>query len=120
MAQAFSGKLIRGLTELSEDDRANVIRAPEITGNFHAISTCGKDGDCYLLKPIACYTCNSFEPWLDAPHEPVLAHLLAERDRLMDAGGPRIAAINDRAILAVAEVIQRCAATNAGATSTNG
>lgn len=111
LAQAFAGKLISGPSEASrQENETNRIRAPAIVGNFDAMSSCGKDGFCGFLKPIACYSCTSFEPWLDGPHEQVLTHLLAERARLMGAGDARIAAINDRAILAVAEVIRRCEA----------
>jgi len=111
LAQAFAGKLINGPSEASRrKDETSQIRAPAITGKFDEIASCGKNGFCGFLKPIACYSCDSFEPWLDGPHEQVLDHLLAERKRLMDAGDARIAAINDRAILAVAEIIQRCEA----------
>ncbi|KJK04647.1 hypothetical protein UB44_03275 [Burkholderiaceae bacterium 26] len=108
MAQAFAGTLIDGPEEASRaDDPSSRIRAPAITGNFAAISSCGKHGFCGFLKPIACYTCKSFEPWLDGPHEQVLEYLLAERERLFKVD-KRIACVNDRTIFAVAEVIQRC------------
>lgn len=111
LAQAFAGKLIDGPSEASRHDNAtNQIRAPAVTGTFDVISSCGKHGFCGFLKPVACYTCNSFEPWLDGPHERVLEHLLAERERLRVVCDARIASINDRAILAVAEVIQCCEA----------
>lgn len=111
LAQAFAGKLIeRPSAESRGSSEHRLIRAPAITGDFEPISSCGKHGFCGFLKPIACYTCKSFKPWLDGPHEEVLLHLLAERDRLVDAGDSRIASINDRTILAVAEVIQLCAA----------
>ena len=51
---------------------------------------------------MACYTCFKFEPWLDAPHEKVLARLEAERARLAD--DPQMARINDDAINAVRQV----------------
>lgn len=109
LAQAFAGKLINGPAEATRhDDPASQIRAPGVTGKFEAMSSCGKHGFCGFLKPIACYTCNSFEPWLDGPHEKVLEYLIAERERLMGAGDARIASINDRTILAVAEVVQLC------------
>jgi hypothetical protein len=109
LAQAFAGKLIDVASEATRyEDPTSLIRAPAITGKIDAISSCGKHGFCGFLKPIACYTCNSFEPWLDGPHEKVLAYLIAERERLMAVGDARIASINDRAILAVAEVIQLC------------
>ena len=110
LAQAFAGKLIDDGSQASRAfDPLNVIRAPEITNSFETMSSCGKNGFCGFLKPIACYTCNSFEPWLDGPHEEVLAHLLKERERLM-AVDTRIATVNDRTIFAVAEVIQLCEA----------
>ncbi|KNH04966.1 Integrase [Candidatus Burkholderia brachyanthoides] len=109
LAQAFAGKLINGPLEATRnEDPLSQIRAPAVTGKFEAISSCGKKGFCGFLKPIACYTCSSFEPWLDGPHEKVLEYLIAERERLMTAGDARIASINDRAILAVAEVVQLC------------
>jgi integrase len=111
LAQAFAGRLINGPFEASRhDDPTSQIRAPAITGKIDAMSSCGKHGFCGFLKPVACYTCNSFEPWLDGPHEHVLEYLVAERERLMAAGDVRIASINDRAILAVAEVVQLCEA----------
>jgi integrase len=110
LAQAFAGKLIDDGSQASRVfDPLNVIRAPEITSSFEAISSCGKNGFCGFAKPISCYTCNSFEPWLDGPHEEVLAYLLKERERLI-AADTRIAQINDRTIFAVAEVIQLCEA----------
>lgn len=110
LAQGFAGKLIDNGSRASRAfDPLNVIRAPEITNSFEAISSCGKNGFCGFTKPIACYTCTSFEPWLDGPHEEVLAHLLKDRERLMTVD-IRIATINDRTIFAVAEVIQLCEA----------
>jgi hypothetical protein len=38
----------------------------------------------------------------------VLDYLLAERERLLVGTDARIASINDRTILAVAEVVRRC------------
>jgi diphthamide synthase (EF-2-diphthine--ammonia ligase) len=111
LAQAFAGKLIDVASEATRhDDPTSLIRAPAITGKIDAISSCGKHGFCGFLKPIACYTCNSFEPWVDGPHEEVLEYLIAERERLMVAGDARIASINDRTIVAVAEVVQLCKA----------
>lgn len=45
---------------------------------------------------------------LMVPMRHVLNHLLTERDRLMAGSDSRIASINDRTILAVAEVVRRC------------
>ncbi|MCY1306699.1 hypothetical protein D9M70_565720 [compost metagenome] len=58
---------------------------------------------------MACYTCKYFQPWLDGPHEAVLDRLILERDRVLEQTQDRkIAAVNDRLILAVSEVINRC------------
>ena len=109
MAQAFAGKLIKGKSEATRQlGEANQARAPLITGSLSEIASCGSNTFCGFQKPIACYTCASFEPWLDGPHDEVLQYLLGERDRLAQEGGLRIASINDRTILAVAEVIQLC------------
>jgi hypothetical protein len=45
---------------------------------------------------------------LDGPHEAVLSYLLEKREQLLVTTDKRMAAINDRTILAVAEVIQLC------------
>lgn len=70
------------------------------------MGSCGRDGPCSFMAPIACYTCKSFQAWVDGPHEAVLDYLLAERGRLIAATDMRIATVNDRTILAVAEVVQ--------------
>jgi len=109
LAQAFAGKLINGPAEATRaTDSSSNISAPHITKSFKSIASCGMHGFCGFLKPVACYTCRSFEPWVDGPHEAVLDHLLAERERLLLTTDSRIASINDRTILAVAEVVHRC------------
>jgi integrase len=104
-AQAFSGKLVR--------DRSEALRGeqPESTvrDEYGAVGTCGNYGFCGALGPIACYTCSSFQPWLDAPHQDLLDRLIEDRERIKhQTGDDRIAAINDRSIYAVAEVIRLC------------
>jgi hypothetical protein len=49
-----------------------------------------------------------FEPWLDGPHEAALDYMLARREMLMATTDPRIASINDRAILGCAQIVLRC------------
>lgn len=121
LAQAFAGKLIEGPAEATRAfDPASEIRAPGITGGFKAMSSCGKAGPCGFLKPIGCYTCDSFEPWLDGPHEQVLEHLLSRRDQQMMTTDPRIASINDRTIYAVAQVVALCAEVKAQREVQNG
>jgi hypothetical protein len=70
---------------------------------------CHGNGNCSFAAPVACYTCRSFKPWIDGPHLAVLEHLLGRRERQLESGDQRIASVNDRSILAVAEVINLCA-----------
>lgn len=110
MAQAFAGVIIRDESAATHaNDRSSRVLAPMIDATMQPLANCGKAGFCGLFAPIACYTCKNFEPWLDGPHERVLDHLLSERERLLLVSDKRIASINDRTILAVAEVVRRCA-----------
>nr|WP_238533566.1 site-specific integrase [Burkholderia multivorans] len=70
-------------------------------------SCAGRGQGCAFNKPVACYTCFRFEPWLDAPHEKVLKRLRREREKC--GGDDRMAAVNDEPIRAVEEVISLCA-----------
>lgn len=73
------------------------------------LGTCGSYGFCGALAPIACYTCNHFQPWLNGPHEAVLDGLINERNRVLEQTEDRkIASVNDRLILAVSDVVSRC------------
>lgn len=110
IAQAFHGRLIEG------DSQATRAGAPgasirDLRVSVDVIASCATDGECGFLKPVACYTCFKFEPWLDGPHEKVLARLLQEREK--HQADPRVAAVNDDTILAVREVIAECAAVKA-------
>lgn len=90
------------------DDPSSRIMDPRIDKSMQPMGNCGKHGFCGQLAPIACYTCAHFQPWLDGPHEAVLNHLIAERDRMLTTADMRIASVNDRTILAVAEVVRQC------------
>jgi len=105
-AQAFAGVLV--------DSEAGAKRGNDLSSRIkvdnEGIGNCGSYGFCGANVPIPCYTCMHFQPWLDGPHEIVYNKLIAERERLFKATGDmQIAAVNDRSILAVADVIQRCA-----------
>ncbi|MBZ6063533.1 recombinase [Escherichia coli] len=106
-AQAFVGVLVdseRGAHR--GNDPASRIR----TEIGHGVGTCGEHGFCGANVPIPCYTCMHFQPWLDGPHEDVYQGLLNERERVKEITGDiQIAAILDRSIIAVADVIMRCA-----------
>lgn len=109
LAQAFKGILITDESKAKRgNDPSSRIYAPKETGGFKPAGNCGTMNMCSLLAPIACYTCVNFQPWLDGPHEKVLESLLAERDRLTQSSGQRIAAIEDQTILAVAHVVSLC------------
>lgn len=104
LAQAFAGKLVEGLTE--DSSRRIIDLRVDRSGN--PMGDCGKHGYCGFNAPIACYTCSSFEAWVDGPHEAVLQHLLDQREKQLKTSDKRIASINDRTIYAVAAVIQAC------------
>lgn len=108
LAQAFAGTLVRGEAEaIRGNDLTSRIRT--IDGS-EAVGNCGSFGFCGVNAPVGCYTCNRFQPWVDAPHHEVMDALLEERQQILDLTGDKtIAAQSDRAILAVADVIQRCA-----------
>jgi integrase len=109
LAQAFAGVLIKDESEATRgNDPSSRIVDPRIDPSMQPMGSCGHYGFCGLLAPIACYTCSNFQPWLDGPHEAVLAHLLERREQLLSTADARIAAVGDRTILAVAEVIRRC------------
>jgi integrase len=110
LAQAFAGVIITDESQARRaGDPTSRIIDPRFGPTINPIGNCGQFGFCGALAPIACYTCLSFEPWLDGPHERVLDFLIAERDRLLSETDKRIASINDRTILAVADVVRRCA-----------
>jgi uncharacterized protein (DUF736 family)/integrase len=71
------------------------------------LGACGQNAFCGFAAPIACYTCRQFRPWRDGPHAAVLEKLISERERLQSTTDSRIAGINDRTILAVAEVVHK-------------
>lgn len=115
MAQAFAGVIIdnESLATRAGDPSSRVCD-PRFDTSMKPMGNCGKHGFCGFLAPIACYTCVNFQPWLDGPHEAVLDYLIGERDRLAAKTDLRIASVNDRTILAVAEVVRLCEARRSG------
>ena len=109
MAQAFAGMIIEDESQATRvGDPSSRVCDPRFSPSMKPMGSCGKHGFCGFLAPIACYTCVNFQPWLDGPHDVVLDYLLAERDRLTMRTDLRIASVNDRTILAVAEVVRLC------------
>lgn len=107
LAHAFAGVVIGNESVATRgDDPTSRIVDPRFDEAMKPMGSCGRDGPCSFMAPIACYTCKSFQAWVDGPHGAVLDYLLAERGRLIAATDMRIATVNDRTILAVAEVVQ--------------
>lgn len=107
LARAFKGQLVTDEAHTTHKGAlgSRIIDfrvAPKPVG-----SCAGKCQGCAFNKPVACYTCFRFEPWLDAPHKEVLARLSKEREKW--TGDERMAAINDETIRAIEEVIALCA-----------
>jgi len=105
-ASAFAGKLVK-----DEGEANNVLMgAPRIP--FHEkdcdVGSCGTYSYCHDYAPVACYMCPKFMPWANAPHHLVLIWLLEERKRLQEYKkiDAAIICINDRAIIAVSQVIK--------------
>lgn len=109
IAQAFAGTLVK---DKSKAIRANDLEAdiinPAVDKTCTPSGKCGSYSFCGQMSPLACYTCSSFQAWLDGPHEAVLQHLLNARERLLKVTDYRIASINDKTILAVAQVVKAC------------
>lgn len=121
LAQAFSGKIIRSESDATrKGDPSSRISSPKFDPNFKPLGNCGDYSFCGKFAPISCYTCHSFEPWLDGPHKKVLVHLISERERLISQSDMRISTINDRTIFAVASVVLRCDEMNKESGGQNG
>jgi len=111
LAQAFVGDLEGDHS--TGDAPGGKIVDPRF-GRSSPLGRCGTAGQCRLAAPTGCYTCPSFRAWRHGPHREVLGHLVRERARLKELGSERVAAANDRAILAVAQVVQLCEGASDG------
>lgn len=120
LAQAFSGRLIADETQATRrEDHSSRIVDLRIDMQGRPMGSCGEYSFCHFNAPIACYTCDRFEPWLDGPHEAVLQHLLGARVSSLEVSDRRIASVNDRTIVAVAQVIQMCEMARSHQTGTS-
>ncbi len=118
IAQAFLGKLVGSERAAlrGDDPSSRVAVVDDEAAVVRAVGTCGSYGFCGLMSPVACYTCGSFQPWMDGPHQLLLDRLLADRERRRAAGRDgRIVAIYDATILAIADVVARIDAAKGAA-----
>lgn len=107
LAQAFSGRIIKTEAEATRPTPASRIIDFRIDQSGAGLGSCGQHSYCAFSKPVGCYGCSSFEPWLDGPHEAAFDWMLKKRGELMETTDVRIASVNDRAILGCAQVIIR-------------
>lgn len=106
-ATAFAGEIVKNEEVSSEKEPLARIPFREADAD---LGSCGTDAFCLDYAPIACYVCPQFKPWLYAPHYKVLNWLLEERERVKAStdSDMQIVSINDRVIVAVKQVIERC------------
>ena len=101
-AAAFEGKVISNPDSESE----NVVFSDN---GEEKLGNCGTSAFCYDFAPLSCYVCPKFKPWKNAPHQIVLDWLIQDRARILNSTGDNaMAAINDRVIVAVGQVIDIC------------
>lgn len=107
LAQAFSGRIIKTEADATRPTPASRIVDFRVDQSGAGLGSCGQSSYCAFSKPVGCYGCSSFEPWLDGPHEAAFDLMLKKRGTLMETTDVRIAKFNDRAILGCAQVIIR-------------
>jgi hypothetical protein len=107
LAQAFSGRIINTEVDATRPTPASRIIDFRVDQSGAGLGSCGQQSCCAFNKPVGCYGCSCFEPWLDGPHEAAFDLMVRKRGELMETTDSRIAKINDRAILGCAQVIIR-------------
>lgn len=112
LVQLFRGQVVDREIDAVGGDKPLATR---ILIKGEGAATCGASVQCGMNRlPRPCYTCDSFQPWLNGPHEALLEDLLRERQqRLEILGNPTMVGIEDDTIIAVVNVIQRCEARRA-------
>lgn len=104
-AQAFAGTLVDSeLDALRGSDPSSRVKHKKC-----GVGTCGNFSYCGMNAPRPCYTCVNFQPWVDGPHDVLYIELIEEREQILaETGDLAVAAVLDRTIVAVAEVIRKC------------
>ncbi|MBB3950525.1 hypothetical protein [Aureimonas jatrophae] len=110
MAQRFAGTLAARGNDVGQGIERHILGSVDEGEGPAALGGCGKHGFCGLGKPIACYTCRLFHPWLDGPHEEILDWLLGRRRQMAEDGSMAVAVTLDDTIVACAEVVRQCRA----------
>lgn len=106
-ATAFAGRVVSDEEDATKEN-AGATRIPCHEKDCD-VGSCGTNAFCTDYAPIACYLCPKFRPWADAPHHLILEWLMEERKRLKEESiDMAIVSINDRAIIAVCQVIKAC------------
>lgn len=109
VARMFRGEVVQSEENAVCGDNP---RASRIHFQGTGAATCGVNKACGLGGgiPLACYTCNNFQPWLDGPHESVLSYLLQQRrEKARTLGDTHpLTTRQDKTIVAVINVLQRC------------
>lgn len=111
LAMAFAGTLVASERDAvrGSDPHSRVKLKVDV-----ALGNCGNYQFCADGWK-SCYLCKSFQPWLDGPHQQARDELLKERQKQQDAGVSQLViSASDRALLAITQVIQMCAAKKAG------
>lgn len=103
---AFLGKVV---DNKSHAKRGEIIGSDIRLSSGEGGGTCGHSGVCGANVPVPCYTCPYFQPWLKAPHETFYKELVVQREEILERTGDfAVAAILDRTIIAVRQVIDIC------------
>lgn len=107
-AAAFEGKLVENESEANKENPGATRIA--LREKNCEVGSCGTNSFCQDYAPIACYLCDKYRPWVHAPHYLVLQWLMDERERLKSDtdSDMQVVVINDRAIIAVCQVIKLC------------
>lgn len=107
IVEMLTGRVIQNEAAATRPDATSRIIDLRIDQSGAGMGSCGTHALCHFDKPVSCYGCHSFEPWLDGPHEAMFDYMINRRNHLMKTADARIASINDRAIVGCAQVILR-------------
>lgn len=103
-AKAFQGRLVEDLAHATRanDEDALIIDFLMLTGK--KLGACGTRAECYQHAPVACLSCDHFEPFYSAPWEELRGKLLED---VAAENEIRIKEINLNALSAIEEIIHK-------------